>query len=375
MPIERSAAASPHSRTYDRPTSIPQIDASVVRRVSQLLDDAVALADRGAVFSARAQLIKGIRLVSQSLDAEARTQHFSQSLANGLQALDEAKDFAPNGSELEAHLNMRQIVDAHRTQILKNKSVPTPLAALQMYHAFAEEQLAAACGREEIAARILVALAKLQPLLVSQDSDISALAIPRSMSLYQAALIIDSNNYLAANELGVLFGRYGQLEDARDVLAHCAEIDPNQAVAWKNLAAVHRQLGEHQLAAAATEEWNLASGAGRGRIPTNPQAPAVEWVNPDAFSAGQVANGGPTTTTNPMASTSPTRSQPDPPTIPKGRSIFKRNPDPVSKQAKSNTESGKTLPELPSSQSTPTSWSERFTSLMKINDDRTTNRR
>ena len=266
------------------PVQIPRVDPSVVRRTQQFLDDAVSLADRGAAFSARAQLVKGMRLIAQSLDAESGTRYFSVSLANGLRALDEASDFAPNGTELEAHLNIDHILATHRTTVLKSGPQPTALAALQMYHAYAEEQLAAAFGREQIASQILMALAKLQPLLVSQDADVTALALPRSMSLYQASLIVDSGNYLAANELGVLFARFGQLQDARDVLAHCVDVDPTRPVAWKNLASVHQKLGEHELAAAATAEWQLAASG--GQIPSGRQVPSVAWVDPATFSSG-----------------------------------------------------------------------------------------
>ncbi|MCA9213911.1 MAG: hypothetical protein KDB27_12655, partial [Planctomycetales bacterium] len=155
--------------------------------------------------------------------------------------------------------------------------------ALQMYHAYAEEQLAAACGYESTASEILVGLAKLQPLLVSQDSEVSSLALPRSMSLFQTALLVDSKNYLAANELGVLFAKYGQLSDARDIFTHCVEIDPTQAVAWKNLASVHDKLGEKHLAQAAMDEFQMASN----RQQSANANPPVVWVDPSTFSANQ----------------------------------------------------------------------------------------
>ena len=278
--------SEPRETKPQPPLRIPRVHPSVVRRSSLFLDDAVALAGRGAPFSARAQLIKGLRLISQSLDAESGTQYFSTSLANGLRTLDEATDFVPLRTELESNLNLDQIVAAHRTKLLQPGHRPTALAALQMYHAHAEEQLAAACGHEPIASQILMGLAKLQPLLVSQNADVTSLALPRAMSLYQAALIVNPQNYLAANELGVLFARYGQLRDARDILAHCVEMDPTKAVGWKNLASIHRQLGEHELASAATAEFRLVSSGSNGI--RNSRGPAVQWVDPDTYSQREI---------------------------------------------------------------------------------------
>ena len=44
---------------------------------------------------------------------------------------------------------------------------------------------------------------------------------------HQAALATDGGNWLAANELGVLFARYGQLAQARQILAdHDGDVTP-----------------------------------------------------------------------------------------------------------------------------------------------------
>ncbi|MCA9212858.1 MAG: hypothetical protein KDB27_07335, partial [Planctomycetales bacterium] len=118
-------------RRISRPPNIPRVHESVSRRAAQLFDDAVKLAERGAAYSARAQLVKALRLFSQALDAETGTEYFSWSLANGLQALEEAADFTPKGAELEAHLNLEQIIGTHKTPVLKDeRQYPTPLTAL-----------------------------------------------------------------------------------------------------------------------------------------------------------------------------------------------------------------------------------------------------
>jgi hypothetical protein len=266
------------------PAKPPAIPESVQRHAKQLLEQAISLANRGAVYSARAQLIVSLRLVAQALDAESQSSQYSEALSQGLKALDEAANFAPAGAQLEADLDIRQIIETHSTPVLHGTSEqpPTPLRALQAYHAFAEERMAVACGCEAVASEVLMVLAKIQPRLIAHDRDAASLAGPRAMSMYQAALIVDPNNYLAANELAVLFATFGQLEDARDLLTHCIRLDPANPVGWKNLSEVHQRIGEPELARAALEEWRLACQ--QQELDTGPRQPAVEWVEPSMFS-------------------------------------------------------------------------------------------
>ena len=67
------------------------------------------------------------------------------------------------------------------------------------------------------------------------------------MTLYQAAVLAEPKNFLAANELGVLLAENGNLARARELLAHSARLYP-AAVTLQNLAAVHVRLGEREQA-------------------------------------------------------------------------------------------------------------------------------
>jgi hypothetical protein len=294
---KRSAQATPglvldgdpngHPSAIAQESIPPRITAAVERHAVQLLRQSIALADRGAYYSARAQLIATMRLVVQALDAETATNQYSTALACGLRALEEAADFAPAGAQLEADLDVSQIVATHSTPVLREDPDRhgSTLAALQEYHAFAEEQLALACGQEQVASEALMVLAKIQPRLVAHDRESATTAGPRAMSLYQAALMVNPDNYLAANELAVLFASFGQLEDARDVLAHCVRVAPDQPTMWRNLAEIHHRLGEHDLSRAALEECRLASQPGPVAS-GSPARPTVEWVEPSVFSNG-----------------------------------------------------------------------------------------
>lgn len=261
-----------------------RVAASVSEQGRGHIQRAVSLASRGAMYSSRAEFIKALRLIAHSLDAESGSTRHSEALAAGLTALDEATAFQPRGSELPADMQLSQVIAAHKTPILKGAKTPaTPLAAMQAYHGYAERQLALAAGHELVAADALFGLAKLQPSLRPNDSTWSARQGPLSMTYYQAALLVYPNHYMAANELGVMFARYGQLRDAKEVLQHAASTNPNLPEVWYNLAQVHQRLGETKLAQLAQREWETRSA--KAAKPSQ-GSDGVAWVDSQTFQSG-----------------------------------------------------------------------------------------
>ena len=294
--------------------------ANVAAHADALARHGMSLAGRGAYFSARSEFIQALRLIAQALDQESPGTQHGQQLAAGLRALEEAKDFVPPGSQLEADLDLASIVAAHQTPVLKHAGLtPTnTLAALQDYYTYAQEQLASASGHEPAASLALFGLGKIHLLLAGQTTPTSRLEQPKAMVFHRAALLVDPANFRAANELGVLLAKCGQLEAAKEVLQQSALTSP-QAEAWHNLAVVHERLGETAQAQQARREWQLlSSGVAARRTPVN-DAP-VQWLDPKQFasvSAGQeqgarppIPNG--STAQQPPGVTSPAR-QPPPP--------------------------------------------------------------
>src|SRR5437660_8352406 len=114
------------------------------------------------------------------------------------------------------------------------------------------------------------------------DADPLALHAPQAIVFHQAALAIDGGNWLAANELGVLFARYGQLAQSRQLLLHSVSVHPH-IEGWQNLAAIHRQLGETDLAQRAENERQLLAQ----KLPDGSSASSdlVKWVDPKTFAA------------------------------------------------------------------------------------------
>jgi tetratricopeptide (TPR) repeat protein len=266
----------------DRPIHSAAMDA-VTRQANECTQRGYELAARGATYSARAELIRALRLIAQALDAQNETTVHSKARAAGLRALSEADDFVPRLSRVEAELNVPLLISSHQTPVLKGESTEniTPLAARQRYYTFAQEQLGAAAGREPAGSLALYALGRIQPTLITGSDSDSKTADPKSVAFYRAALTVDGRNYLASNELGVLLARFGMWREARAAFVQSLSVAP-QGVTWRNLAIVHAQLGEKQLAERAQLESQVVAARERtGRV--NGSAPEVKWVDAETF--------------------------------------------------------------------------------------------
>jgi hypothetical protein len=118
--------------------------------------------------------------------------------------------------------------------------------------------------------------------MAAHDADPLALHGPQSIVFHQAALAADNANWLAANELGVLYARYGQLPEARQLLVHSVTVHPH-IEGWHNLTAVHRRLGETEMAQRAEAERQLvAQQTGKSSAQSNDM---IRWVDPKTFAA------------------------------------------------------------------------------------------
>ena len=283
-PPQTETTITPIESSVPMPGPPPVADRVVTFQAKALIEDGIQLARRGAIYSARARFIRALRLITQAFDAQGGTRYYSESLARGFRALEEVRDFRPRGSRLEADLDLQRIVQSHRTPVLHNADFRrlTTLVAQQSYHTYAENQLIEAVGRDPVGADALFALGKVQGQLSKQNGDSSTSGDADAMSMYQAALTVHPDHHQAANELGVLFARYGQLDDARAMLRHCVRDRTNFPEVWRNLARVHEQLGEADLAKRANNEFRSAMQRS-GRSVNLAGRPSVQWVNPETF--------------------------------------------------------------------------------------------
>lgn len=254
----------------------PAMDA-VAGQAAQHVRKGWSLASRGAVYSARAEFLKALRLLAEALDVQEGGRAHSTALAAGLKALQEAEDFAPRGT---ARIDVPSRVRSHGTPVLHGLALDDiqPLAAMTRYHTYAQEQLASVAPGEPVASWALFGLGKLYTLLAQQTPPVAA-AEAKAMVFHQAALATCPDHALAANELAVLWARMGRYDTACALLQSAAERAANANI-WHNLAVVQAQLGQQELARqAAAEAGRLARRAGTRTSASG----AVDWVSPEVF--------------------------------------------------------------------------------------------
>jgi tetratricopeptide (TPR) repeat protein len=277
--IERLPPISPEERSAAEQPQRSAAMMAVVRNAETHIRSGMELGGRRAYLSARAELIEAMRLLADALDAEAGTDEHGKALAAGLKALDEADDLAPREGEIEADLDLPSIVALHKTPVVRESPEGlTPTVAAQQYYAYAQEQLARGLAHEPAGSVALAALGKLYIVMSGDQVTEIARPMPKAMVLHQAALTIDQNNPVAANELGVLLARIGRYEEARGWLEYSVSLAPQPAT-WHNLAVVQSQLGQLDRAQQARRQ-ELAAGK-----VLSPNRPEVRWVAPQEFSA------------------------------------------------------------------------------------------
>jgi hypothetical protein len=240
------------------------------------------LAERGALFTARAELRQALLLSAAALDEQRNTNAHSRALNNGMRALCEAEDFvAIVRSAGRAARTVETIVQSHHTPVLHGEPADELDAsrAIERYLSYAQEQLAAAAGDLQPAASALYALGKLE---IAAATDIGSLESARAAVYLQAALVVNPRHAVAANELGVLFARHGRLADAKAALSHTLRVASLPA-AWRNLSIVHHGLGEIDLAGQAEREWRQAAANQPHAGAAAQGTPAVQWVDPATF--------------------------------------------------------------------------------------------
>ncbi len=138
----------------------PEMNA-VSRQAHSRVQHGFRLAERGALYLARAEFIAALQVLAQASDTEQNTRLYTTALANGLIALKESSDFVrATGGTSQA--DVPKLVASHRTVVFKNSSPANvnPMQAAQRYYSYAQEQLAAAAAQEPSGSMALFGLAK-----------------------------------------------------------------------------------------------------------------------------------------------------------------------------------------------------------------------
>jgi hypothetical protein len=260
--------------------------AALTAQLLPVVQQACGLAQRGALYAAQAEFIQVVRRVAQANDAELGIDDHSRALAEGLRALDEARDFVPSGTGLEGELSVSTVASSHRTPVIgQGNADVAPHDAVALYHSFAEERLAAAVGGQQAGSMALFGLGKVHTRLAAANKD-DILSTHNAMTMYLAALAACPTNYLAANELGVLLCRSGHPAEAAQLFERTIDYAPS-ATAYHNLAVAQERLGlsghasANQAQADRLAAWERATGAVSRRA-------GVQWVTPEQMT--QVAS-------------------------------------------------------------------------------------
>ncbi|MBS0209261.1 MAG: hypothetical protein JSS27_09925 [Planctomycetes bacterium] len=264
---------------------------------------AFELANRGAAFAARAELLAGLRALAEGFDADSGRSTHSDLLAVGLRALEEADDFSPRSGPWPTEADVARAMRSHRTPIVPSDDrEPNASTMQQAYLAFAAQRLSAAVERETVGAQLLHGLGKTYGLLAAQPSRINRGATGKAIAFHHATLLAAPRHHLAANDLAVLLAQEGRWSDAAGWLTYSLSLQPS-AAAWHNLAVAQANLGQQRAAEHAERSALVAAGGSRA---VNDPALApwlnVRWMQPGDFAGTSAPATDPRTVTTPAVS-------------------------------------------------------------------------
>jgi hypothetical protein len=275
----RPAERNPLPFGPPKQTSIPlkQTSNELTLQLLPAVQRGYGLAQRGALFAAQTEFVQVLRRIAQAKDVAAGCGERSQALAAGLRALDEAEDFVPAGIQLEADIEVQIVASSHRTPALQDgQDNILPHQAAELYHRYAEEQLAFAVSDEQAGSMALHGLGKIYALLAARNDD-DMQWTRRAHTMYSAALVARPDNHLAANELGVILCRSGRTVAAIELFARTIDGAPS-SLAYHNLAVAQRKLGL-QVQAAANEHQSQRLAALERANGAVSQREGVTWVS------------------------------------------------------------------------------------------------
>lgn len=255
----------------------------VAQQATHHIEYGKSLARRGAAFAARQEFFSALRVIAQANDAMSGGTDFSKALTQAIRAMKEAEDFRVQNSETGAYVDVAATVEAHQTKILTQREARdmSPVAAMQAYYGFANQQLDFASGRNVVSGEALHCLGKLHTVMARHKKTMPGnLDVAKAIVFHKASLTSNPVNPSSANELGVLLAKTGQLQQATSMFKQSL-INQSSPQAWNNLAKAHHRLGETDMAQLA--ETELAMSAQGGGMTT--ATAGIQWVQNSAFNA------------------------------------------------------------------------------------------
>ena len=252
---------------------------AAVARAEQMTADGLRLAQRGAIFSARARFLQALRQITSAQDQVQETTRCTVALNAALMAMQESRDFEVRHATSSDPVDVARVAAGHRSKILRVEELSSiaPPTAFDRYQRFAVEQLTLALGAERDGSMPLYGLGRIATASgkANPNGDVGC---DDALVWYHAALMVDARNFRAAHELGSLYAKRSEWERARTVLQRAIAIQSHPTT-WSNLAIVHGKLGESDWAAAARSRAQVAAapGCATGNLPP------IRWVDADSF--------------------------------------------------------------------------------------------
>ena len=280
--VSQSTAPQPVASDGEflRPLRSPvRLSKGVQSKAIRHIEYGKSLARRGAVYGARKEFYSALRLIAQAVDHQTQTDDYSTGLQQALLALKEADDFYEAQQRATETVSVLSIAKHHKSKVLTQQQMESmkPIQAMQAYYNSIQKKFAVAGGKSVIAGEAMFCLGKLYLIQGKDLTDGDPLDNAKAIVHHRAALDCNHENYKSANELAVLLAQTGRMQQAKNLLIHGLKVR-RVPQAWENLAHIHQQLGENDLAQKAIIEYQLMMDA----PPTTHQ---ITWVEPEAFAA------------------------------------------------------------------------------------------
>ncbi|AMV34603.1 Tetratricopeptide repeat protein [Pirellula sp. SH-Sr6A] len=284
--------SGPPPRALERPAGWSALEGEL----RSALEQCDQLLRRGAVHSARDEVVLGLRKLMRTMDAIRGAYVSEPALDKALQAMREELDFL----SVSHGVTVESIVATHSTDVLKNRSLQgvSPAVASQHYRSFARYQFLLGADEHPWAADLLYALGKTLEKEAEANSAASLSLRSQAVICYQAAIHVQSNHPEASNQLGYSLLLLDRVDEALVALNRAVQLNPSSS-SWANLAEAYKRSGaleQSSVAAAKASEWQRAERPGYSR--SNPE---VIEISPEEFARFSPAQNSYSSTTNPTA--------------------------------------------------------------------------
>lgn len=200
---------------------------------------------RGAILSAREEVLMGMRSLFRTIDLRGGTWSSEPAMDQALAAFAEESDFYRSNSTTGAGQNTERIISGHKTNALKQTQLHlvSPDLAAQHYRAYAKQQWLVAAQGHPWTADLLYAYGKTLEREADQNPNESQMRRSQAVVCYQAAMEVNPRNADNANQLGFALLQLDRVDEAHVALNHSIRVNP-KAETWNNLAEVYRRRGE-----------------------------------------------------------------------------------------------------------------------------------